>query len=767
MPPWLEARVIVEPVRAPATARDSLPVSVTCRVPVVELLPCSVTVPPAALSLIVTAPLALAVSALAFVLETRTGPLPPLRLSAPPAPVRLSKPAEELTPVLPLSVMDVLAVRPSVRLILLFVELRLMFGATMLLRPASVMPLKELMDTEPVPAVVAVVANPRLTDPAVELSDMVLRAVSVVDSVKSLLLDTDKLPKVPPVEERLKAPAVVFTTVALPLVFTVRLGVAVLTLPMVPEVEPSDIDVEPDRVPVVADIAPLPLVVNISTVELTLFAPKLKAPLLAVVLRVTAPDEFSPVAAVMELLFETNRLLKVEPPCERVMADPLLVTVALPLVFNVKPDVTVLILPMLPAVELNDMDVVPVSTPVVLEIAPEPLVLTVTTVPLALLAPKAMKPLPAVVLSDRAPAEFIKLAPVRVKLLLSETDKLLNVDTPEARVAAPVFTTVALPVVFNVKAEVAVLMLPMAPEVELKETDVPVTIPVVEDIAPEPFELTVTTVPLTLFAPKAMKPLLAVVVSDRGPEEIALETVRLLLLDTVKLVNGPAPAERARTPVLVTVAVPVVFRVRTGVVVLIAPILPEVEDNEIDVVPVMLPVVLDIAPEPLVLTVTTVPLALLAANAMAPLLAVVVRLKAPAELSAELIVKLLLSDTVKLPNRAPSDDKLATPVLMTEAVPVVFKVRMDVVVFKLTIFPAVELNDIEFRPVIVPVVCDIAPKPLVLIFTIVPLALFAPKEMKPLLLVVVRVSPAPEFRDVATVTELLSDTDKAARVEAP
>jgi len=92
---------------------------------------------------------------------------------------------------------------------------------------------------------------PKLTLP---LLAVVVRAkvpevarAEVVERVLSLL--TDKLEKVAPPEARLKAPAPLFTTVALPVVLRVRLGVEVLMLPILPEPEASDIELEPVKVP--------------------------------------------------------------------------------------------------------------------------------------------------------------------------------------------------------------------------------------------------------------------------------------------------------------------------------------------------------------------------------------------------------------------------------------------------------------------------------------------------------------------------------------
>jgi len=72
------------------------------------------------------------------------------------------------------------------------------------------------------------------------------RAVVVV---MELSLLTDKLEKVLPPEARFRAPAPELTTVALPVVLRVRLGVEVLMLPILPEAEARETEVEPVKVP--------------------------------------------------------------------------------------------------------------------------------------------------------------------------------------------------------------------------------------------------------------------------------------------------------------------------------------------------------------------------------------------------------------------------------------------------------------------------------------------------------------------------------------
>ncbi len=81
--------------------------------------------------------------------------------------------------------------------------------------------------------------------------------------------------------------------------------------------------------------------------------------------------------------------------------------------------------------------------------------------------------------------EFTAVSAVKVfRAVLFVTVRLLNVTTGELRVIATpvVLDTVALPVVFNVSAGVAVVMVPapILPEVEFNEIEtVPVNVPAV------------------------------------------------------------------------------------------------------------------------------------------------------------------------------------------------------------------------------------------------------------------------------------------------
>jgi len=92
---------------------------------------------------------------------------------------------------------------------------------------------------------------PRLTLPllAVVERESIPEEVIAVEVASALLLLTDSPEKVSPPEARLRAPAPELTTVALPVVLRVRLGVEVLMLPILPEAEAREIEVEPVKVP--------------------------------------------------------------------------------------------------------------------------------------------------------------------------------------------------------------------------------------------------------------------------------------------------------------------------------------------------------------------------------------------------------------------------------------------------------------------------------------------------------------------------------------
>ena len=96
--------------------------------------------------------------------------------------------------------------------------------------------------------------------------------------------------------------------------------------------------------------------------------------------------------------------------------------------------------------------------------------------------------------------------------------------------------------------------------------------------------------------------------------------------------------------------------VKLGVDVLIEPIVPEVDANDTDVVPVAVPEPL-IAPDPLADIVSVVPDTLLF-KVMLPLLAVVVNDNAPADASADPVEILLLLLTDKAEKVSPPEERL-------------------------------------------------------------------------------------------------------------
>lgn len=110
--------------------------------------------------------------------------------------------------------------------------------------------------------------------------------------------------------------------------------------------------------------------------------------------------------------------------------------------------------------------------------------------------------------------------------------------------------------------------------------------------APEPCVVKLIPLVPEISELTVMDPLLAVVVSCSTPLVAIVFAVEILLsADTVKLLNVEPPELKLSVPVLVTVALPVVFRVNEGVAVLRLPIVPLVELSEIDVEPVSVPAV--------------------------------------------------------------------------------------------------------------------------------------------------------------------------------
>jgi len=102
------------------------------------------------------------------------------------------------------------------------------------------------------------------------------------------------------------------------------------------------------------------------TVAPDTFPPRLILPLLPVVDKVNTPDEARAVFVVSVLLLLTESPEKVAPPEASVKGPaPLFITVALPVVLSVKLGVEVLMLPMLPVPEVNDIELEPLNVPAV------------------------------------------------------------------------------------------------------------------------------------------------------------------------------------------------------------------------------------------------------------------------------------------------------------------------------------------------------------------------------------------------------------------
>lgn len=118
-------------------------------------------------------------------------------------------------------------------------------------------------------------------------------------------------------------------------------------------------------VPMLSLMLPDPLAVSITDVPPVSVNPAMSMePLLAVVVRDNAPEACSAVAAVILLSFDTDKPENVSPPDDRLKAPAnVLTTVALPVVFSVKPVVDVAILPIVPEPEESDIDVLPESVP--------------------------------------------------------------------------------------------------------------------------------------------------------------------------------------------------------------------------------------------------------------------------------------------------------------------------------------------------------------------------------------------------------------------
>ena len=113
---------------------------------------------------------------------------------------------------------------------------------------------------------------------------------------------TKRLANVSPPEETVKVPvlvkAVARVVPTLPLVLSVRLGVAVVIPLKLPEPELNDKAVVAVSVPVVWDIVPEPFALNVVVGAFILNAPTVIAPLLAVVLSDIEPPEAAAVRLV-------------------------------------------------------------------------------------------------------------------------------------------------------------------------------------------------------------------------------------------------------------------------------------------------------------------------------------------------------------------------------------------------------------------------------------------------------------------------------------
>ncbi len=335
---------------------------------------------------------------------------------------------------------------------------------------------------------------------------------------------------------------------------------------------------------------PVPFALRFTPAAPDKFCATVMLPLAAVVVRTVSPEEFIAVFVVMALLFETTSPPNVDPPDDRVKVEAVVLVIpTAPVLFRVKLGVAVLIIasPIAPDTELSDMDVVPDNVPAACDIVPELLADTTMFVPLPALLLNTIEPLLAVVVKVKAP---VAVNVVRaVILLLFETLRLANEPAVD-KLRAPLFTTVAAPVVPKVKAGVTVLAV-MAPPVEDSDTDVvPVMEPVVSVIAPVEPAVIVTVAPLITLVPSTT--LVAVeVLNDKTPLDVREpDVVKVLLSATVKLLKVPA-AESVAAPWLLTLALPVVLRLSAGVAVVTVPppMLPDPEEMLTTPVPVTTP----------------------------------------------------------------------------------------------------------------------------------------------------------------------------------
>lgn len=287
------------------------------------------------------------------------------------------------------------------------------------------------------------------------------------------------------------------------MVVTVKLGVEVSMEPIVPEPVLNDTDVVPlTGPPAVCAIAPVVTAVS-STV-----APCRVEPIDTPAVPAVEFNCKSPVTVIAPLVVIAPALLitKLEPPVEELgpmlRAEPVPVQLTVPVVFAVKFVVLPVRVVMLPEPDFKFKSVAVIVDAFVWLIVPEPLAVRSTSAPDMSLA-KVMPPPPEIDFSTRIPAgvvETVSVVPVVIEESLV-TERLANVAPSDetVNVLPIVLATVAEPVVFTVKAVVAVLIAllggPMAPEPDSKVTlvvELTSPVPTVSSTTPAPLALKVT-----------------------------------------------------------------------------------------------------------------------------------------------------------------------------------------------------------------------------------------------------------------------------------
>ncbi len=154
-------------------------------------------------------------------------------------------------------------------------------------------------------------------------------------------------------------------------------------------------------------------------------APRLTAPLLAVVDKLTVPDEAILVVVWRLLLLLTFSPEKVSPPEARLNVPAVVfTTVALPVVLSVNSGVDVFMLPILPEPDDIDSEVVPVTRPPVCVMEPVPVAVIASTAP-ETLPPRTMPELTPVLIKERLPVAVILLEVVIAAAALAESVKLI------------------------------------------------------------------------------------------------------------------------------------------------------------------------------------------------------------------------------------------------------------------------------------------------------------------------------------------------------